>query len=196
MAQLCVLSIMTCLPMTQQYRAQKAETQEENKACQPQKLPSSKDVPHPENSRMISIPLLQPRPTQHSAPFAGSPISCFSPSNFSVRQAAYVDSSCWDSLAHHKQDEAGQYKVKSLWPHKVKQTKALSGWLPGLGVGGRLSHHTPPTELQPCPPRSLPPHSVLARSFWQLTFIVQEFFKCLLVSGCQLSSDWEFCACG
>ncbi|XP_021063549.1 pannexin-3 [Mus pahari] len=50
---------------------------------------------------------------------SGSPISCFAPSNFSVRQAAYVDSSCWDSLAHHMQDKAGQYKVKSLWPHKA-----------------------------------------------------------------------------
>ncbi|XP_004379426.1 pannexin-3 [Trichechus manatus latirostris] len=50
---------------------------------------------------------------------SGSPISCFSPSNFSVRQAAYVDSSCWDSLVHHEQDEQGQYQTKSLWPHKA-----------------------------------------------------------------------------
>ncbi|XP_024412909.1 pannexin-3 [Desmodus rotundus] len=50
---------------------------------------------------------------------SGSSISCFSPSNFSVRQAAYVDSSCWDSLVHHEQGEPGQYKLKSLWPHKA-----------------------------------------------------------------------------
>nr|XP_003417537.1 pannexin-3 [Loxodonta africana] len=51
---------------------------------------------------------------------SGSPISCFSPSNFSVQQAAYVDSSCWDSLVHHEQDDKqGQYKMKSLWPHKA-----------------------------------------------------------------------------
>lgn len=50
-------------------------------------------------------------------------MSCFAPSNFSVQQAAYVDSSCWDSLVHHEQDEAGKYKTKSLWPHKVKQTQ-------------------------------------------------------------------------
>ncbi|XP_075384116.1 pannexin-3 [Tenrec ecaudatus] len=49
----------------------------------------------------------------------GTPISCFAPSNFSAHQAAYVDSSCWDSLVHYKQDEEGQYKTKSLWPHKV-----------------------------------------------------------------------------
>ncbi|XP_036209098.1 pannexin-3 [Myotis myotis] len=51
---------------------------------------------------------------------SGSPISCFSPSNFSARQAAYVDSSCWDSLVHHQQDdEPGRYQLKSLWPHKA-----------------------------------------------------------------------------
>ncbi|XP_006747398.1 pannexin-3 [Leptonychotes weddellii] len=47
------------------------------------------------------------------------PIRCFSPSNFSIRQAAYVDSSCWDSLVHHELDELGQHKMKSLWPHKA-----------------------------------------------------------------------------
>lgn len=31
-----------------------------------------------------------------------------------------MDSSCWDSLVHHEQDESGQSKTKSLWPHKVK----------------------------------------------------------------------------
>ncbi|TKC35191.1 pannexin-3 [Monodon monoceros] len=50
---------------------------------------------------------------------SGSPMSCFCPSNFSIRQAAYVDSSCWDSLVHHKQDEPGQHRTKSLWPHKA-----------------------------------------------------------------------------
>ncbi|XP_007520722.1 pannexin-3 [Erinaceus europaeus] len=50
---------------------------------------------------------------------SGSPISCFSPGNFSVRQAAYVDSSCWDSLVHHELEESGQYKTRSLWPHKA-----------------------------------------------------------------------------
>ncbi|XP_003472765.1 pannexin-3 [Cavia porcellus] len=60
---------------------------------------------------------------------SGSPMSCFAPSNFSVQQAAYVDSSCWDSLVHHEQDEAGKYKTKSLWPHK-----ALPYSLMGLAV--------------------------------------------------------------
>ncbi|XP_008140807.2 pannexin-3 [Eptesicus fuscus] len=50
---------------------------------------------------------------------SGSPISCFSPGNFSARQAAYVDSSCWDSLVHHQLDETGRYQLKSLWPHKA-----------------------------------------------------------------------------
>uniref|UniRef100_A0A667GUA2 Pannexin 3 n=1 Tax=Lynx canadensis TaxID=61383 RepID=A0A667GUA2_LYNCA len=50
---------------------------------------------------------------------SGPPIRCFSPSNFSIRQAAYVDGSCWDSLIHHEQDELGQNKMKSLWPHKA-----------------------------------------------------------------------------
>ncbi|XP_004604838.2 pannexin-3 [Sorex araneus] len=49
----------------------------------------------------------------------GSPISCFSPGNFSVRQAAFVDSFCWESLVHHELEGSGQYKTKSLWPHKA-----------------------------------------------------------------------------
>ncbi|XP_074043503.1 pannexin-3 [Macrotis lagotis] len=49
----------------------------------------------------------------------GSRISCFSPSNFTIRQASYVDSSCWDSLMHHEWDATGNYKTKSLWAHKV-----------------------------------------------------------------------------
>ncbi|XP_004716321.1 pannexin-3 [Echinops telfairi] len=50
---------------------------------------------------------------------SGSPISCFAPRNFSAHQAAHVERSCWDSLIHYQQDEEGQYKTKSLWPHKV-----------------------------------------------------------------------------
>lgn len=101
-----------------------------------------------------------------------------------------MDSSCWDSLAHHKQDEAGQYKVKSLWPHKVMQTGALEGWLPVLGVGGRLtlSSDTPPLAITLT---SLPPHSAAALSFWQLTFIFQGSFKCLLVSGVHISLQFK-----
>ncbi|XP_055971206.1 pannexin-3 [Sorex fumeus] len=49
----------------------------------------------------------------------GSPISCFSPGNFSARQAAFVDSFCWESLVHHELEGSGQYKTKSLWPHKA-----------------------------------------------------------------------------
>lgn len=103
---------------------------------------------------MISFPLLQARLPQSCVPFAGSPISCFSPSNFSVRQAAYVDSCCWDSLAHYKLDEAGQYKVKSLWPHKVRDTD-LNGMASWLGSEGRVNPHTPSHCTPPLP--TLPP---------------------------------------
>lgn len=92
-------------------------------------------------------------------------MSCFTPSNFSVQQAAYVDSSCWDSLVHHEQDEAGQYKTKSLWAHKVKQTQLSIR--PAEWKGTDLNHT--PSHLFP----TLAP----------LTFMFQAFFKCLLTLG-------------
>ncbi|XP_004438471.1 PREDICTED: pannexin-3 [Ceratotherium simum simum] len=67
----------------------------------------------------VGFPLLLMSLTFAQEFSSGSPISCFSPSNFSVHQAAYVDSSCWDSLVHHKQDEFDWVKTKSLWPHKA-----------------------------------------------------------------------------
>lgn len=51
--------------------------------------------------------------------FVGSQISCFPPSNFTVKQAAYVDMYCWDSLMHHEFDESGNSEERSLWVHKV-----------------------------------------------------------------------------
>lgn len=53
----------------------------------------------------------------HSLP--GTQISCFSPANFSGKQAAYVDASCWDSLVHYEFDAAGNATAKSLWTLKA-----------------------------------------------------------------------------
>ncbi|KAK3550360.1 hypothetical protein QTP86_025137, partial [Hemibagrus guttatus] len=49
----------------------------------------------------------------------GSQVSCFPPSNFTVKQAAYVDTYCWDSLMHHEFDENGNSEERSLWVHKM-----------------------------------------------------------------------------
>ncbi|XP_061224414.1 pannexin-3 isoform X3 [Neopsephotus bourkii] len=50
---------------------------------------------------------------------AGSQISCFSPTNFTGKQSAYVDTACWDSLVHHGLDTEGHAVTKSLWVLKV-----------------------------------------------------------------------------
>lgn len=50
---------------------------------------------------------------------AGPQISCFPPSNFTVKQAAYVDTYCWDTLMHHEPDSSGNFEERSLWVHKV-----------------------------------------------------------------------------
>ncbi|XP_068023335.1 LOW QUALITY PROTEIN: pannexin-3 [Melanerpes formicivorus] len=50
---------------------------------------------------------------------AGSQISCFPPTNFTGKQAAYVDTACWDSLLHHGSDAEGQPFTKSLWALKA-----------------------------------------------------------------------------
>ncbi|KFZ57230.1 Pannexin-3, partial [Antrostomus carolinensis] len=49
----------------------------------------------------------------------GSQISCFSPTNFTGKQSAYVDAACWDSLLHHGFDAEGHAVTKSLWVLKV-----------------------------------------------------------------------------
>ncbi|NXX99308.1 PANX3 protein, partial [Centropus bengalensis] len=49
----------------------------------------------------------------------GSQISCFSPTNFTAKQSAYVDTACWDSLVHHGFDTEGHAITKSLWALKV-----------------------------------------------------------------------------
>ncbi|NXX76145.1 PANX3 protein, partial [Urocolius indicus] len=50
---------------------------------------------------------------------SGSQISCFSPTNFTGQQSAYVDTACWDSLLHHGFDSEGHAVTKSLWALKV-----------------------------------------------------------------------------
>ncbi|KAM6370485.1 pannexin-3 isoform 1-T1 [Pluvialis apricaria] len=57
---------------------------------------------------------------------AGSQISCFSPTNFTGKQSAYVDTACWDSLLHHGFDTEGHAVTKSLWALKVR-VKLVSG---------------------------------------------------------------------
>ncbi|XP_023197540.1 pannexin-3 isoform X2 [Xiphophorus maculatus] len=49
----------------------------------------------------------------------GPQISCFPPSNFTVKQADYVDTYCWDSLMHHEFDGDGNFEERSLWVHKM-----------------------------------------------------------------------------
>ncbi|NWR79215.1 PANX3 protein, partial [Centropus unirufus] len=62
---------------------------------------------------------------------AGSQISCFSPTNFTGKQSAYVDTACWDSLIHHGFDTKGHAITKSLWALKVP-VELASGcpWVP------------------------------------------------------------------
>ncbi|XP_009955313.1 PREDICTED: pannexin-3, partial [Leptosomus discolor] len=48
-----------------------------------------------------------------------SQISCFSPTNFTAKQSAYVDAACWDSLVHHGFDAEGHAVTKSLWALKL-----------------------------------------------------------------------------
>ncbi|XP_028840048.1 pannexin-1-like [Denticeps clupeoides] len=47
----------------------------------------------------------------------GTQISCFSPTNFSWRQAAYVDAFCWAALQHQKPANDGLQSAP-LWLHK------------------------------------------------------------------------------
>ncbi|XP_014053098.2 uncharacterized protein pknox2 [Salmo salar] len=49
----------------------------------------------------------------------GPQISCFPPNNFTAKQAAYVDTYCWDSLMHHEFDTDGNFEERSLWVHKM-----------------------------------------------------------------------------
>uniref|UniRef100_F7FBT0 Pannexin n=1 Tax=Ornithorhynchus anatinus TaxID=9258 RepID=F7FBT0_ORNAN len=67
----------------------------------------------------VGVPLLMLSLAFAQELSAGSQINCFSPGNFSVRQASYVDGACWDSLVHHEWDAAGNHKTKSLWAHKA-----------------------------------------------------------------------------
>ncbi|KAM3868589.1 pannexin-3-like [Diretmus argenteus] len=66
----------------------------------------------------------------------GPQISCFPPSNFSVKQASYVDTYCWDSLIHHEFDSNGNFEERSLWVHKMFPysllAMALLMYLPAL----------------------------------------------------------------
>ncbi|XP_010122710.1 PREDICTED: pannexin-3, partial [Chlamydotis macqueenii] len=59
---------------------------------------------------------------------AGSQISCFSPTNFTGKQSAYVDIACWDSLLHHGFDAEGHAVTKSLWALKVRGQADV--WVP------------------------------------------------------------------
>uniref|UniRef100_A0AAY4AZ20 Pannexin n=2 Tax=Denticeps clupeoides TaxID=299321 RepID=A0AAY4AZ20_9TELE len=49
----------------------------------------------------------------------GPQISCFPPNNFTAKQAAYVETYCWDSLMHHELDADGNFEERSLWVHKM-----------------------------------------------------------------------------
>ncbi|XP_037543653.1 pannexin-3-like [Nematolebias whitei] len=66
----------------------------------------------------------------------GPQISCFTPSNFTVKQASYVDMYCWDTLMHHEFDSDGNFEERSLWMHKMFPYSllimAVLMYLPGL----------------------------------------------------------------
>ncbi|XP_038635033.1 pannexin-3 [Scyliorhinus canicula] len=47
-----------------------------------------------------------------------SQITCFPPSNFSLKQATYVDLYCWETLLHRHLQTPGSVQT-SLWIHKV-----------------------------------------------------------------------------
>ncbi|XP_077447551.1 pannexin-3-like [Stigmatopora argus] len=49
----------------------------------------------------------------------GPQISCFPPSNFTMKQASFVDTYCWDSLIHYEFDSDGNFEERSLWVHKM-----------------------------------------------------------------------------
>ena len=53
--------------------------------------------------------------------FLGTQISCFSPSSFSWRQAAFVDSYCWAAV-QQKRSLHGDSGNLPLWLHKVTGT--------------------------------------------------------------------------
>ncbi|XP_043532358.1 pannexin-3-like [Chiloscyllium plagiosum] len=54
-----------------------------------------------------------------------SQITCFPPSNFSLKQATYVDLYCWETLLHRHLQTSGTMQT-SLWIHKVLKTQAQS----------------------------------------------------------------------
>ncbi|XP_062869862.1 homeobox protein PKNOX2 [Trichomycterus rosablanca] len=66
----------------------------------------------------------------------GPQISCFPPSNFTSKQAAYVDTYCWDSLMHYEIDTDGNFEERSLWVHKMfpysLMIMAMMMYLPAL----------------------------------------------------------------
>uniref|UniRef100_A0A8C7Y3Z9 Pannexin n=1 Tax=Oryzias sinensis TaxID=183150 RepID=A0A8C7Y3Z9_9TELE len=66
----------------------------------------------------------------------GPQISCFTPSNFTGKQASYVDTYCWDSLMHHEFDSDGNFEEQSLWVHKMfpysLMAMAILMYLPAL----------------------------------------------------------------
>lgn len=47
----------------------------------------------------------------------GTQITCFPPTNFTLRQAAYVDSFCWAAVEHHPTDNGADSAPLHL--HKV-----------------------------------------------------------------------------
>lgn len=52
---------------------------------------------------------------------AGSQISCFPPTNFTLRQAVYVDSFCWVAAGSQTTEDGSP-----LWLHKVMECQTLN----------------------------------------------------------------------
>lgn len=93
--------------------------------------------------------------------FLGPQISCFAPSNFSVKQASYVDTYCWDSLMHHEYDSDGNFEERSLWVHKVSVKFFFFTGLPWL---------VSPTYLYST--------QSYAKPFFLLLYLIKLFWKC------------------
>ncbi|XP_006134477.3 pannexin-1 isoform X2 [Pelodiscus sinensis] len=70
------------------------------------------------NCSPVDVPRRDPAPPNHNAAAPqGTQISCFSPSSFSWRQAAYVDSYCWATVQQKQLSQSDSGNIPR-WLHK------------------------------------------------------------------------------
>lgn len=106
-----------------------------------------------------------------------------------------MDSSCWDSLVHHEQDEPGRYQLKSLWPHKVTWARLHQASLTAEWGGAGL-HHCILSRLLATPPLSYVGRGLMFQTFvkclvisWVSHFYLTGSFV-LMDDACRPSSPW------